>query len=105
MILWRLIFLVEGKYNLSLNTPIGEITGTLELKKINGSLCGTLETMGTKNNFTGGTVEGNKCAFSGEFKTPIGPITYEILGIVEGDNLDIYAETNKGRFKISGKRA
>ena len=97
--------MIEGKYNLKLNTPIGELTGILELKLVKWSLCGTLETMGTKNNFTGGTVEGNKCAFSGEFKTPIGPITYEILGIVEGDNLDIYAETNKGRFKISGTRA
>lgn len=96
--------LVEGKYNLKLNTPIGELTGTLELTYINGTLGGTLETMGTKNSFTGGTVEGNKCAFSGAFKTPIGEITYEILGIVEGDNIDIYAKTNKGRFKLSGKR-
>lgn len=60
--------------------------------------------MGVKNNFTGGTVENNKFAFNGEFKTPIGQITYEVLGIVQGDNLDIYAETNKGRFKINGKK-
>ena len=95
--------MIEGNYNLKLDTPIGEITGKLELKMVNGYLEGYIETMGTKNQFTGGTVEGNKCAFEGKFNTPIGEITYEILGIVEGDNIDIYASTNKGRFKISRK--
>ena len=93
--------MVEGNYYLKMNTPIGDITGNLELKMINGSLEGYIETMGAKNHFKGEKVEGNKCAFEGKFNTPIGEITYEILGIVEGDNIDIYASTNKGRFKIS----
>lgn len=97
--------MIEGIYNLKLDTPIGEITGKLELKMIGKELNGYLETMGAKNTFTGGKVEDDKCAFNGEFKTPIGVITYNILGIVNGDNIDLYAETNKGRFKISGKRA
>lgn len=52
----------------------------------------------------GGKVESNKCAFSGNFNTPIGNISYNILGIAEGDTLNIFAETNKGRFKLDGKK-
>lgn len=63
-----------------------------------------MEMMGSKSYFNGGKVEGNKCIFSGEFNTPMGNISYNILGIVEGDKLNIFAETNKGRFKLEGRR-
>lgn len=56
--------MVEGIYSLKLDTPMGELTGKLELKMENGELCGYLETLGTKNKLTGGKQEGNKCAFS-----------------------------------------
>lgn len=96
--------MLEGRYQLILNTPMGEIKGILELRMEKGELCGTLEAMGGKNHFKGGKVEGNKCAFSGEFNTPLGVISYNILGIAEGNKLMIYAETNKGRFKLEGTR-
>ncbi len=96
--------MIEGKYLIKFNTPMGQISGNLELKVQNESLSGTLEIMGGKNNFYGGKVEGNKCIFSGEFNTPIGNIKYDILGIVDEEKLSIYAETNKGRFKLEGTR-
>ena len=49
-------------------------------------------------------MEENKCIFSGNFNTPMGNINYKILGIAEGGILNIYAETNKGRFKLEGKK-
>ena len=52
----------------------------------------------------GGKVEGNKCIFSGNFNTPMGDIRYKILGVEEGDTLNIFAETNKGRIKLEGKK-
>ena len=67
-------------------------------------LVGSLEMMGTKNYFKGGKVENNKCVFSGNFNTPMGNINYNILGIAEKNKLNIYAETNKGRFKLEGTR-
>lgn len=96
--------MLEGKYELKFNTPMGDITGELELRMEKGELCGTLAAMGGKNHFKGGKVEGNKCVFSGEFNTPMGIINYNILGIAEGNKLNIYAETNKGRFKLEGTR-
>ena len=43
--------MVEGKYNLKLSSPIGDITGTLNLYKGRSGLEGYLETMGVKNTF------------------------------------------------------
>ena len=34
----------------------------------------------------------------------MGDINYNILGIVVNDKLSIFAETNKGRFKLEGRR-
>ena len=96
--------MVEGNYNLKLSSPIGDITGILNLYQGRSGLEGILETMGSKNMFYGGIEEDNKFTFTGEFKTPIGPITYEALGILNGNNLDIYTGTNKGRFKITGTK-
>ena len=96
--------MIEGKYKLRLNTPMGEIKGNLELKMQNRELYGVLDVMGGKSQFKGGKVEGNKFIFKGDFNTPLGLINYSLLGIVEGDKLDIYAETNKGRFKLEGTR-
>ena len=63
-----------------------------------------MEIMGSKSYFNGGRLEDNKCIFSGKFNTPMGEISYNILGILEEDKLNIFAETNKGRFKLEGKR-
>ena len=96
--------MIEGTYELILNTPMGNIPCKIGLWHENGNLNGSMEMMGSKSYFSGGKVENNKCIFSGNFNTPMGNINYSILGIVEGDMLNIFAETNKGRFKLEGKR-
>ena len=96
--------MLEGTYALNLNTPMGNIPCKVGLWMERGNLSGSIEMMGSKNYFKGGKVEDNKCVFSGDFNTPMGNINYNILGIVEGDRLTVFAETNKGRFKLEGTR-
>ena len=43
--------MLEGKYNLNLNTPMGNIPCALELWKENNSLSGSIEMLGSKNYF------------------------------------------------------
>ncbi len=93
---------MEGKYILKLSTPMGEIKGNLALYMQRYELCGTLEFMGNKSYIKGGKVQDNKCIFSGNLNTPMGNITYNVLGILNNTKLDIYVETNKGKFKIDG---
>lgn len=96
--------MIEGMYELALNTPMGNIPCKIGLWLERQGLSGSIEMMGSKSYFSGGKVEDNKCIFSGKFNTPMGEISYNILGIAEGDKLTIFAETNKGRFKLEGKR-
>ena len=96
--------MLDGTYELTLNTPMGNIPCKIKLWQEKGSLSGSIEIMGTKSYFANGKIEENKCIFSGQFNTPMGEINYNILGIAEGNKLIIFAETNKGRFKLEGHR-
>ena len=96
--------MIDGIYELTLNTPMGNIPCIVGLWNEKNGLSGSIELMGAKNYFSGGKTEDNKCIFSGEFNTPMGYINYKILGIIEGDKLNIFAETNRGRFKLEGYR-
>ncbi len=96
--------MIEGTYELTLNTPMGNIPSKVRLWQEKESLSGSIEMMGGKSYFNNGKIDGNKCIFSGHFNTPMGEINYNILGIAEGNKLIIFAETNKGRFKLEGHR-
>ena len=96
--------MLDGTYELNINTPMGNIPCKLVLWKERESLSGRIEMMGSKSILKDGKIEDNKFAFSGNVNTPMGNINYNILGILTNDILNIYAETNKGRFKLEGKR-
>lgn len=96
--------MIDGKYKVSIDSPMGVINGVIGLKTNGDSLSGYIEAMGTKNEFTGGKLIGNKCTFTGQIKTILGSIQYNVTGEVNGDVLDITANTNKGNFMIQGKR-
>lgn len=96
--------MLDGKYSSSLNTPMGAINGTITLKSNGNNVQGIIETMGMKNNFQGFKNSENECSFKGNFNTPIGNINYTATCIVNNNNLELIANTNKGNFKLQGKR-
>ena len=96
--------MIDGNYLCRMDTPMGEIKGNVKLQTKGEELYGTIEIMGMKQSFSGGKVSGNQCVFKGESKSMIGTITYEIVGKVVQDNIEIIANTNKGKFNIKGKR-
>lgn len=96
--------MLEGKYSSSLNTPMGAINGTITLMNNGNNIQGILETMGMKNNFRGIKTKENECNFKGNFNTPLGNIEYVATCVVKDNNLELMASTNKGKFKIMGKR-
>ncbi|MBR6033414.1 MAG: hypothetical protein IKP28_01505 [Clostridia bacterium] len=96
--------MIEGSYSLNLNTPMGNIPCMVNLWFEGKILNGKIEIMGSKNFLKGGKAEDNKCFFEGEINTPLGNISYKILGIIEGDKINIFAETNKGNFNLNGNR-
>ena len=98
--------MLNGKYQSSIKTPMGDITGTITLNSNPNSnnVIGTIETMGMKNNFNGMRLANDKCNFTGSFNTPIGNISYTRSRVVNQDKLELEAVTNKGSFKINGNR-
>jgi len=96
--------MLDGKYSASLNTPMGNINGTITLVSSRNDVQGIIELMGMKNSFNGTRSNDNECSFSGRFNTPIGNIEYNAKCVVFNDTLELMANTNKGNFKLMGKR-
>jgi hypothetical protein len=96
--------MLDGKFGCSLNTPMGAINGKITLLTNGNNVSGILETMGMKNNFSGIKTKENECNFKGKFNTPMGVIEYTANCIVNGNELTLITNTNKGNFKIQGKR-
>ncbi len=96
---------VDGNWKLEANTPIGELTGTVNLKSAGGSLTGTGHASGTSVEIHGGTVSGNEFAGKISITHPI-PLTINFTGKVSGNNLSGEAAVSGfGNFAFTGTRA
>lgn len=95
---------MDGIYEVAVRTPMGEIKGNVKLITSGNELSGYIETMGKRNNFSGGRVSGNRFTISGNINASITSIKYDIQGEVMGNTLNINAKTNMGSFKLQGKR-
>ena len=95
---------MDGLYEISTKTPMGELKGNLKLICNGNELSGYIDAMGKRNNFSGGKVIGNKCMISGNVSTPIASIKYDIQGELVGNVLNIDAKTNMGSFKLQGRK-
>lgn len=95
---------MDGLYEVAVKTPMGEIKGNVKLVTSGNELSGYIETMGKRNNFSGGRVSGNRFTISGSVNASITNIKYDIQGEVMGNTLNINAKTNMGSFKLQGRR-
>lgn len=95
---------MDGLYEITVKTPMGDMKGNLKLTCNGDNLSGYIETMGKRNNFSGGKVNGNRFSISGRINASIANIQYDIQGEVMGNILNINAKTNMGSFKLQGKR-
>lgn len=95
---------MDGVYETSINTPMGNINARIALKQAGNVINGMVEIMGSKNPLAQGKVNGNKCYFSGEMKNNMLSLKYDITGELVGNVLNIYAKTNMGEFKLQAKK-
>lgn len=95
---------MEGKYYISMQTPMGLEKGTIEFVVNGNRLSGTLIAKGVTSTFYGGTVRGNEFEFSGELKKMISRIAYTAEGRVEGNNLTAIVYSKFGSFTVKGTR-
>ena len=97
---------VDGSYDLELNTQMGKRTGKLTLKTDGSSLSGNLVAEGNESSFTGGTVSGEEISFVVQLSTPMGQIGLGFKGTVSGDAISGQVQAGDfGSFPFNGTRA
>ncbi len=96
---------VDGTYDVEVNSPIGKMKGKLTLVSSGTELSGKLDAQMGKNEFSGGTVNGQSVAFETSIGSPLGKIRLVVDATVTGDTISGEVKTgNFGSFPMSGKR-
>lgn len=78
---------VDGKWNITMNTPMGSRTTSLDLKSDGAALGGTWVGQAGAQEFSGGTVDGDNVAWSVTQSGPMGQMVLAFKGKVDGDNI------------------
>ena len=77
---------IDGKWNLTIKTPMGEQTGTLTLKQEGDALTGEMSGAAGTTAIENGKVEGEKLMWHAKVTSPM-PLTLEFEGQEDGGNL------------------
>src|SRR5688572_3011022 len=77
---------IDGNWNLTMETPMGERTATLDAKSSGGTLTGTQAAEGNSTDIFDGTVNGDDVAWKVSITNPM-PMTLEYTGTVNGDQM------------------
>ena len=96
---------VDGTWNLTMSTPMGERNATLDLKSSGGTLTGTQGADGNSTEIFDGTVNGDDVAWKVSITTPM-PLTLDFSGKVAGDSISGEMGIGPmGSFPFTGTRA
>ena len=77
---------VDGTWNLTMDTPMGERKATLAVKAQGGTLTGTQSADGDTGDIFEGTADGDSLAWKVSITSPM-PLTLEFSGTVAGDKM------------------
>lgn len=95
---------IDGKWEVSMNTPMGEQKATLQLNTNGNTLSGKVDSAMGSEEFDDGSVDGDNLEFAIDISKPM-PMTLKFNGKVTGDELS--GTVGLGMFgsaPMSGKR-
>jgi hypothetical protein len=96
---------VDGNWNLTMTTPMGERQATLTLQSSGSTLTGTQGADGNSGEIFDGTVNGNNVSWKVSITNPM-PLTLEFTGTVSGDSISGEMGIGPmGSFPFTGARA
>jgi hypothetical protein len=78
---------VDGKWNITLSTPMGDRPAELTLKADGTALSGSFGGPQGSADFSGGTTDGTKVSWKNNFSGAMGPMELTFDGAVDGDNI------------------
>ncbi len=96
---------VDGTWNVSVQSPMGEQKAQLVLKSEGDALSGAGKTAGNSVDIANGKVEGDKATWQMTIQQPF-PMTLDYDVIVAGDEMRGMVKAGAfGSFPITGQRA
>jgi hypothetical protein len=96
---------VDGNWNITMSTPMGDRDATLSLKSAGGSLSGTQAADGNSTEIFDGKVNGDDLSWKVNITNPM-PLTLEFTGKVSGDSISGEMGIGPmGSFPFTGTRA
>jgi hypothetical protein len=96
---------VDGNWNLTMSTPMGERKATLTLLNTGGTLTGVQGADGNSTEIFDGAVSGDAVNWKVSITNPM-PLTLEFIGKVSGDSMSGEMGIGPmGSFPFTGTRA
>ncbi len=96
---------MNGLYELSMKTPMGEIKGNFYIEAVQSDVNGYIEVNGKKSFFYNGKLtSSNSFMISGTLKAMFKTINYTIEGEVLNNSIVLHTKTSMGSFELYGKR-
>lgn len=97
--------LVDGVWNISVNSPIGAQQSAVTLKTNGTTLTGSASGEGGVSELADGKIDGQSISWSSVVSHPF-PMTVEFSGTISGDEISGHVKAGDfGIFPFSGKRA
>jgi hypothetical protein len=96
---------VDGNWNITMSTPMGERPTTLSLKSSGGTLTGTQAAEGSSFEIFDGRANGDDLSWKVSITSPM-PLTLEFTGKVSGDSMSGEMGIGPmGSFPFTGTKA
>jgi hypothetical protein len=95
---------VQGKWNITIKTPMGDKSGVLDLTVSGKTLTGSLSDAEHHVAISDGRVEGNKLSWKAKITKPM-RLSFKFSAIVEQDRISGDARHLLGSATFSGTRA
>lgn len=96
---------VDGTYDVEVDSPIGKMKAKLTLATSGSELSGVMDSQMGTYDFSGGTADGQSCAFETAIGSPMGKIKLGVTAQVSGDMISGEVKAGSfGVFPLSGKR-
>lgn len=98
---------LNGKWNITIKTYMGDQRSTADLQVEGGSITGKVTDAGTGNSAVifDGKADGDKFSYKATLKLPVGELTFEMIGELSGDELKGKSVNPMGEFDFMGIRA
>src|ERR1700686_2541057 len=96
--------MVQGKWNITINTPMGDKSGVLDLRTDGTALTGTLSDADHFAAISDGKVVGNKLSWSAKITKPM-RMSFKFTATVEEDRISGAAKHLLGKATFTGTRA